>query len=265
MATDKKAYSKRRRNISSPKGSSPLDQGWPPAWSVSFSDLTTLLMTAFVLWYSLTAAKIPLELLAISQKRRITKEEIESLQKMKEVPPQPETTASMLRNITPRQEIAIKEFKKLKEFEKELKEYLTSMQIEDVVETKEGIEAVLVTPRAPLLFDEGKTILKAGGLGLLDKITQLLKEVPYYNIRIEGHTDIKPIGPFHRYKYPSNWELSYARAVSIAKYFITKGIPSEKIGVAGYGQEKPRFSNEVEEGRVKNRRVEIYISFAKPG
>ncbi|MCM8795829.1 MAG: flagellar motor protein MotB [Candidatus Omnitrophica bacterium] len=260
---DRKKYIQKRKNISNPKGRSPLDENWPPVWSVSFSDLTTLLMTAFILWYSLSAAQIPVNLLAIAQKKGITKEEIEYLQRTKAITHR-ETTISMIRNITPRQEMAINELKKLKEFEKELKEYLTSIQIEEVVETKEGIDAILVTPRAPLLFDEGKATLKTEGLGLLDKIVQLLKEVPYYNIRIEGHTDTKPISPFHRYKYPSNWELSSARAVSVAKYLITKGIPPERISVAGYGEEKPRFLNVNEENRAKNRRVEIYISFAKP-
>ena len=242
-----------------------MDQGWPPAWSVSFSDLTTLLMTAFVLWYSLSAAKIPAELLVISQKKAITKEDVEYVQRMKTKPAaSKQNTVAMLKDITPQQEKAIEEYKKMQEFGKELKQYLNSMQIEDVVEAKEGIEAVMITPRAPLLFKEGKTTLRAEGTGLLDKIIQLLKQVPYYNLRIEGHTDIQLINPFNRWRYPSNWELSYGRAVAIAEYLVKKGVPPERIGVSGYGEEKPRFPNDTEENMAKNRRVDIYIYFAKP-
>jgi chemotaxis protein MotB len=136
--------------------------------------------------------------------------------------------------------------------------------MDQIVETETGIDAVLITPRAPLLFAEGQAKLKPEGYKLLDKIIKLLEGIPYYQIYIKGHTDPKPIDYFHRYLYPSNWELSYARAVSIAGYFIQNGIPAEKIGISGYGSEKPRYSNDNEEGRAKNRRVEIYISLANP-
>lgn len=262
MSVNKKPVPK-KRSLSQAKGGSRLDADWPPAWSVTFSDLTTLLMTAFVLWYSLTAAKIPAELLAMGQKK-LMPEDIEYLKKYKaQKTEQGASSATMIKQITPRQEVAIEEIKKLKQFEDKLKEYLVSMQIQDVVEIEEGIEAIIVTPRSPLLFTEGKAELKPQGRELLDKIIRLLKELPYYNIRIEGHTDPKPIDPFHRYKYHSNWELSYARAVSIANYLIENGMSPERIGVAGYAAEKPRYANDTGENRAKNRRVEIFISFAK--
>jgi len=260
MGEPKKRFSQR---LFLPKQGSPLERDWPPIWSVSFADLTTLLMTAFILWYSLTAVAIPVEFLRIAPQRPITKEDVEYVQRLKRKVVPPEIMVTQVKKITSRQEKAIEEIKKLREFKEELKKYIATQLIEDVVEIEEGIEAILVRPRQPLLFDEGKAVLKEKGLGLLDKIVALLKEVPYYQLRIEGHTDIKPISPFHRYRYPSNWELSSARAVSVAKYFIEKGVPPQRIGVSGYGSEKPIFPNDNEENRAKNRRVDIYISFAK--
>jgi chemotaxis protein MotB len=226
--------------------------------------MTTLLMTAFILWYSLTAMKLPQELLVIGSHTRIQqakgmapKEEEE-----RKAPGQDYVFQSF--KMTPQQESAIQEIKALAEVEKEFRKHLASMQIEDSVEMETGIDAIIVTPRAPLLFSEGSATLKGEGLGFLDKITQVLHGIPYYQVRVEGHTDAKPISPFHRYRYPSNWELSYARAVSIAKYFIQKGVPPERMGVAGYGDSKPRVPNDTEEHRARNRRVEIYISFYKP-
>jgi chemotaxis protein MotB len=225
--------------------------------------MTTLLMTAFVLIYALTAKRVPKEFLAMERGHVITPQLIEQLKKMKNVKTSTENLILTLKNVSPQQEAAIKEAKIIKGMEKELKEYLTSTQLDQVVETETGIDAVLITPRAPLLFAEGQAKLKPEGYQLLDKIIKLLEGVPYYQMRIEGHTDPKPIDYFHRYLYPSNWELSYARAVSIAEYFIRNGIPADRIGISGYGPEKPRYSNDSEEGRSKNRRVEIYISLAK--
>ncbi len=152
----------------------------------------------------------------------------------------------------------------MSEVEKEFKDYLATAKIEDAVETEVGIDSILVTPRSPLLFREGRTDLRPEGLALMEKIALVIEKMPYYQIRIEGHTDAKPISPFHRYRFPSNWELSYGRAVSIAKYFISKRIPPNRIGASGYGETKPRYPNDTEENRKKNRRVEIYISFIPP-
>lgn len=260
----KKNSSLPHRLLTAEDAESALQKEWPPVWSVTFADMTTLLMTAFVLWYSLTAMKIPPELLAIKKFPVITSEDTERLKEKGAITEIVQRqVVSEIKKLTPKQESAIEELKKIRELHKELKDYVSSSGLEGAVDVEAGVEAVLVTPRAPLLFAEGEAELKKEAFGLLDKIVHLLKEQPYYQLRIEGHTDTKPIDPFHRYKYPSNWELSYARAVAVAKYLISRGVSPTYLGVTGYGEEKPLSPNDTEENRVKNRRVEIYISFAK--
>lgn len=258
--------------------SSTMDKGWPPSWSVSFSDMTTLLMTAFILVYALTAKKIPKEFLSMTEQQRITPEAIEYLMKIKMMKGNPEIVVAMLKHMTPGQSTAIKEAKGMRRLEEKLKQRLSETGMADMAEvvgtgsgkgaadaagTEGAFDTVMVTPRTPLLFAEGDARLRPEGTKLLERIAQLLKEIPYSQVRVEGHTDTKPMSPFRRYQYHSNWELSSARAISVARYFISKGIPAERIGVAGYGKEKPKCPNDTEENMAKNRRVEIYISFEK--
>ncbi|MDD5659166.1 MAG: flagellar motor protein MotB [Actinomycetota bacterium] len=107
-----------------------------------------------------------------------------------------------------------------------------------------------------VLFESGSAELKSNILPLLNIITDSLK---FYRglIMVEGHTDNVPINTI---KYPSNWELSTARAVSVLKYWINnKMVLPTDIVAAGYADTKPIDTNETEEGRAKNRRVEILI------
>ena len=81
----------------------------------------------------------------------------------------------------------------------------------------------------------------------------ILEQFPY-KVRIEGHTDNTPI---NTEKYPSNWELSTARACQVVRYFIEQGIPPERISAEGFAQYRPIATNKTRKGRAQNRRVEI--------
>jgi chemotaxis protein MotB len=201
--------------------------------------------------------------LALKDGQRITPEMIEYLKDMEKAKVDMEKVLLLVKDMTPQQESALAEIKKTAALENELKNYLSSKKIEEEVTIEAGMNAAIITPRAPLLFSEGEVWLKPEGVEIVDKIAQLIKELPYYEISIAGHTDPKPIDPFHRYKFDSNWELSYGRAIAIAKRFIAKGVPPQRLSVAGYAQYKPRYPNDTKENRAKNRRVEIYISFSK--
>jgi len=119
-------------------------------------------------------------------------------------------------------------------------------------------EGLVVTFVAEVLFDPGKAQLKKESLYILDKVAKILKnEVPSsYHISIEGHTDNQPI----KYsKWKSNWELSCHRALSVLYYLEKKGINPSRLSATGFGEYHPVASNETEEGRALNRRVEIVI------
>ena len=79
-------------------------------------------------------------------------------------------------------------------------------------------------------------------------------------IRIEGHTDNVEIGPSLKSRYPSNWELSKVRANGVLRYLVEKGgVEPERISAVGIGDTKPTATNTVEEGRTRNRRVEVLL------
>ncbi|UCF72495.1 MAG: OmpA family protein [Deltaproteobacteria bacterium] len=111
-----------------------------------------------------------------------------------------------------------------------------------------------------ILFDSGKTTIKPQGFEVLERVGSILLNVEDRAINIEGHTDNVPIGAELRKKYPTNWELSAARATNVARYLQEKtGINPSLLSATGYGEYQPVDSNETEEGRAKNRRIEIVL------
>ena len=108
-----------------------------------------------------------------------------------------------------------------------------------------------------LLFDFGKADINTGGLAFLDKMAELIQKIPY-PVRVDGHTDNVPI---HTARFPSNWELSIARAVSVVKYFAESGnINPQRLSAVGYGDTRPLVPNDSPANRTKNRRVEIVLA-----
>ena len=87
----------------------------------------------------------------------------------------------------------------------------------------------------------------------------ILKSVTDKAIRIEGHTDNVKIGGVLAQKYPTNWELSAARAVNVTRFLQAQGLNPEDLGAVAYGENKPVADNETPEGRAQNRRIEINL------
>ena len=111
-----------------------------------------------------------------------------------------------------------------------------------------------------ILFDSGETTIKPEGIQVLERVGKVLVNVKDQTINIAGHTDNVPIGPDLVKLYPTNWELSAARATSVARYLQDRsGIDPRLISATGYGQYQPIESNETEKGRARNRRIEIVL------
>lgn len=109
---------------------------------------------------------------------------------------------------------------------------------------------------ADVVFASGQSRLEEKAIPFLGKITSLAQKNNLV-MRIEGHADNQPI---RSVRYPSNWELSAARAISVLKYFQETGqIPAARLSAAGFGEHQPREGNETPEGRRSNRRVEIFF------
>jgi chemotaxis protein MotB len=110
-----------------------------------------------------------------------------------------------------------------------------------------------------ILFDSGKAEVKPEGMEVLQKVVDILKNVTDKAIRIEGHTDnVLIVGELTR-KYPTNWELSAARAINVTRYLQKQGIDPTLLSAVAYGEFKPVASNDTEEGKAKNRRIEIIL------
>ena len=111
-----------------------------------------------------------------------------------------------------------------------------------------------------ILFDSGKTTIKPEGVEVLERVGEILLNVKDRAINVEGYTDNVPIGPELARRYPTNWELSAARATNVARYLQEKiGIDPTLLSATGYGEYQPVASNEDEEGRARNRRIEIVL------
>jgi chemotaxis protein MotB len=107
-----------------------------------------------------------------------------------------------------------------------------------------------------VLFDSGKTDLKDVGKKTLVEIAHVLRTMPDRRFQVAGHTDnVKIQTP----RFPSNWELSTARAVEVVKLLVDSGMDSRNLSAAGYGEFAPLESNDLPDGRAKNRRIEIIL------
>jgi len=107
-----------------------------------------------------------------------------------------------------------------------------------------------------ILFGSGKTDIKPEGRVALMRLADIIRHVPDKQLRIDGHSDNVPIAGNLREKYPTNWELSAARATTVARFLQDKaGIEPTILSATGYGEYRPVASNDTEAGRAKNRRV----------
>lgn len=110
-----------------------------------------------------------------------------------------------------------------------------------------------------ILFDSGKAEVKEEGLAVLQKVIDILKNVPDKQIRIEGHTDnVQIVGALTK-KYPTNWELSAARAINVARFLQQQGLDPQLLSAAAYGEYRPVADNTTEQGKARNRRIEIIL------
>lgn len=144
-----------------------------------------------------------------------------------------------------------------KTIETSLKDQIAAMNIE-VVEMKDQLKMVLVDT---ILFESGSTQLSEKGKALLRVIAKSIKDYENQNILVMGHTDNTPISARLRKRFPSNWELSAARASAVVRFLQHQGkLKPQRLSAQGYSYYQPVASNKTEKGRHQNRRIEIILS-----
>jgi len=193
-------------------------------WVVSYADLVTMLLALFMV------------LFAISQ--NVTKYQAKIIN---------ENDLKIPENV------AMANVEQLEELKTLFDENIS--QSDNIKFLKEG-RGLVIRLNNRLLFDEGSAIIKKGALATVDEIIDTISKIDN-NVIVEGHTDSTPI---NNAQFPSNWELSTARATNIIAYMLKSGkIKPKRLSAVGYGEYMPIADNTSNDGRLLNRRVDIII------
>ena len=141
--------------------------------------------------------------------------------------------------------------------EKQMEELIEKAGLKDEIQVEVQERGLVVSIKSYILFESGKAQLTPESVGIIAHIAQILSQVSGKQIRIEGHTDSDPISTP---EFPSNWELSSARATCVLKLILAKGhFNPTKISAVGYGEYRPKVPNTTVENKGQNRRVDIVI------
>lgn len=215
-------------------------------WMITYSDMITIVLCFFIIFFTFSAEEISaLYSIKSSLINRVEKLSNENVKLEEE-------RASLS-----------EELFHIKNLETDLntsnEEFISFLRnndfLEDVSITQKENELV-IRFKNNILFDSGSAEITEDGYKILDKIADKLKMIDN-NFVVEGFTDNIPI---NTEQFPSNWELSSARAISVVKFFIDeKHISDNRISFSGWGERKPIASNSTEEGRALNRRIEVRI------
>ncbi|MFZ7944672.1 OmpA family protein [Neobacillus sp. 19] len=230
------------------------------SWLIPYADILTLLLALFIVLFASSAVdKQKFMSIMQSFKSELTGTKIDNHNAGLSVqPPNKDLPEQEVKEPKPAQGAApgpSKEETELLELKGKIEKFIADNHLQAGVtlqDTKRGVE---ITFKEVILFDPGKAILKDTSNQTLDSIIVLINTVPN-PISIEGHTDNVPI---NNAQYPSNWELSSARAVSVLHYFEAKDVAKERLQFVGYGEYKPLFPNDTAEHKQANRRVNIVI------
>ncbi len=216
-----------------------------PFWMTTFSDMVTLMMVFFILILSFSTVELDKFKGAMSSLKGA----------LGIMPEKGSAVPSRIMNFKERMTNKhVDAQEKIENFENmiESKNLKTQLEIEA---TQSGIH---VRIGSQLMFDIGDAKLDSKSFPVLKDVAKLIRGISK-DVYVEGHTDNVPISTS---KYPSNWELSTARAMSVVRYFKNvEGIPGRDLAAVGHGEFRPLLPNTTPERRTRNRRVEIFIRY----
>ncbi len=228
----KKVHSNNKNNGSMDQG---MEDEGAPLWMITYADMVTLLLTFFILYYSIASM---------------------NMQKFKEAIIGEEQASIGLLELLDSAEIkeSIQSLTGLKSNDilKDIQEVADETELD--VETSDA-KVVVRVPGASL-FKPGQADLQLSARPVLDEVIRVVNKYPDYKIHIQGHTDDESISTE---RFPTNWELSAARATAVLRYFFDKGAEPERMTATGYADTFPLATNDTVPGRAKNRRVEFVL------
>lgn len=235
-------------------------------WLVSYADFITLLFAFFVVMYAVSSVN--------EGKYRVLSSSLVSAFKSSNptnaVPVQ--STEFIPINIHPSNETdsiklidnlsihKAKKQEKMKSMAKNILHALDPLVKDGQVRITQSSLGITVEINASVLFSPGQAKLAENSSLTLQAVANVIKGHEH-EIHVKGHTDNLPI---HNGSFPSNWELSTARASSVVRLFIENGVEAYRLTAVGYGENRPIESNDTPEGRKRNRRVSVMILSADP-
>ncbi len=149
-----------------------------------------------------------------------------------------------------------KETQTYQDLQKKLEKEIQEGQVK-LTEMKNRLTMTMVDK---ILFPSGSADISREGMTVLDKVVAILAAVKDKRIQVEGHTDNVRIYSAIKEKYPTNWELSTARATQVVRYLQEQGgLDPKVLSATGYGEYQPVASNDTDAGRAQNRRIEIVL------
>jgi len=264
------ARTKRRRNL--------VDEGDNhERWLVSYADFVTLLFAFFVVMYSISSVNNE-KYESLSEALEGAFSEVQVVQVQHTINPiqigekQTSIKPIILENPTTEEidkkgelsEEILKERRQLKLISEQFEDVLQPYLDNDLVEVKRNDFWIELEMNSELLFLSGEAELSSKAIPVLKKVAEVVRIMPNV-INIEGHTDNIPIDTV---EFPSNWDLSSARATSVVREFVQNGISPKRLSAVGYGEFHPIADNNNIEGRFKNRRVVLVLmsqAFARYG
>ncbi|WP_226583801.1 flagellar motor protein MotS [Halobacillus litoralis] len=244
-------------------------QNGNPKWMTTYADMITLILVFFILLFSMSQINLDkFEAIAESFRNRMVLDFYPSAVENKH----PTEQTKMKENGEMGNEFEIpdenslelaedeinKEKEKgLEELKEEIDEYLEENDLGDIISATQSERGVVLILEEQLLFETSQAEILDGAKPFLSKVGTLLENIPNF-VKVEGHTDNRQISTF---RYPSNWELSAARAGSVIRYVIdhTPSLDPKRFTAVAYGETRPVVPNDSEENWSKNRRVEIVI------
>jgi chemotaxis protein MotB len=199
-------------------------------WLITLSDLLSLLLVFFIIFFALS--RVP--------------------GKKKENVPPPKANFDISAPNSASKPIA-----SLETIRKDIRTTVTGLGLDDQVIIQGGEQEILISLKENVTFQIGEADILMSSEPVLDTIAQIVKRYPSFQVEIDGHTDDQPI---NTKRFPSNWELSVARATSVLKYLIIRhGLDPARFTIKGNAEQRPLSSNNTPELRAQNRRVEIRL------
>ncbi len=234
-------------------------------WLVSYADFITLLFAFFVVMYAISQLnegkyRILSDTLA-SAFRSMPGTSIGAMTAINPNAPTPVAVPLRKPQVNPKVEEQRRKTKeKLRNMAKELSEILSPLVREGQVRITEGALGITIDINANVLFAPGEARLELAAVRALSAVGEVLAPTDF-PITVEGHTDNIPI---NTPQFPSNWELSGARASSVVRLFIDVGIDARRLTAMGFADQRPVADNVTPDGRQRNRRVAITIESKTP-